>query len=436
MEDISNYKKFKLELENIKKSNIIKKKDKILLAFSGGPDSIFMYYILENIKKFFDLELSLVYINHNLRNDVYNDIRIVEKFSVEHNVKLYIENIDVKTYSKKNKKSIELSARELRYKKIKEVLNEINYNKIATGHNLDDNVETIIFRLIRGTSLEGLKGIPIKRENIIRPILNFEKSKILEFLDRNNIEYVKDYTNLENEYTRNYIRNKIFPLFKNINSNFKNKINNLIKEVNLDSLDENKKKFVNLMKKNGVNISREKINSIFNDLYDLDGKIRIEGSKKYSLGNGKVLIKEYENISIIQEKEFEKKYIKHLILKKNGKINWKNYEIGYFDSLKINFKTNINAKYYKLKINLEEILIRSRIDGDKIKLKNVGTRKVKKIFIDKKIPKWKRDDIPILLDDKKRILSLGNIEKSLFLEEINIENIKENDYILFIREEK
>ena len=166
------------KIKEIKNRNLINENDKILIAFSGGPDSMFLYYILKKIQKEYNLEISLIYINHNLRYDVENDIKIVTKFAKENNVKLYMKNIDVKKYAKENKKSIELAARELRYEIINKTLIEIEYNKIATGHNLDDNVETLIFRLIRGTSTKGLKGIPIKRGNIIRPILHFEKNEM------------------------------------------------------------------------------------------------------------------------------------------------------------------------------------------------------------------------------------------------------------------
>ena len=163
-------KKIEKKIKEIKDKNLINENDKILIAFSGGPDSMFLYYVLKTLQKEYKLEISLIYINHNLRDDVDNDIKIVTNFAKENGVKLYVKKIDVKKYTKDNKKSVELAARELRYEMINKTLMEIGYNKIATGHNLDDNVETLVFRLIRGTSIKGLKGIPIKRGNIIRPI--------------------------------------------------------------------------------------------------------------------------------------------------------------------------------------------------------------------------------------------------------------------------
>lgn len=429
------------KIKEIKNRNLINKNDKILIAFSGGPDSMFLYHILKKIQKEYNLEISLIYINHNLRYDVENDIKIVTKFAKENNVKLYIKNIDVKKYAKENKKSIELAARELRYEIINKTLIEIEYNKIATGHNLDDNVETLIFRLIRGTSTKGLKGIPIKRGNIIRPILYFEKNEIVKFLDEKNIEYVNDYTNLENDYTRNYIRNKIFPMFSNINLNFKVKINELIEELNYDKISENKIALIKMLENKKVKLTREKINNIYNSLYDTEDNLKKEGTKEFEIGEDYILRKEYDKIEILK-KEKKKINFENEIIKINTLKKWNSFEIGIFDdgaknliNIDEKLKNDIKMKFYKINLNeeIEEINIRSRNNGDRIKLKNIGYKKIKNILIDKKISKLERDTIPLILH-KKEILAIGNISISEYLEKINIEEIRENMIILCIKE--
>lgn len=429
------------KIKEIKNRNLINENDKILIAFSGGPDSMFLYYILKKIQKEYNLEISLIYINHNLRYDVENDIKIVTKFAKENNVKLYIKNIDVKKYAKENKKSIELAARELRYEIINKTLIEIEYNKIATGHNLDDNVETLIFRLIRGTSTKGLKGIPIKRGNIIRPILHFEKNEIVKFLDEKNIEYVNDYTNLENDYTRNYIRNKIFPMFSNINLNFKVKINELIEELNYDKISENKIALIKMLKNKKVKLTREKINNIYNSLYDTEDNLKKEGTKEFEIGEDYILRKEYDKIEILK-KEKKKINFENEIIKINTLKKWNSFEIGIFDdgakkliNIDEELKNNSKIKFYKINLNeeIEEINIRSRNNGDRIKLRKIGYKKIKNILIDKKISKLERDTIPLILH-KKEILAIGNISISEHLEKINIEEIRENMIILCIKE--
>lgn len=429
------------KIKEIKNRNLISENDKILIAFSGGPDSMFLYYILKTLQKEYNLKISLIYINHNLRDDVDNDIKIVTKFAKENGIKLYIKNIDVKKYAKENKKSIELAARELRYEIINKTLIEIEYNKIATGHNLDDNVETLIFRLIRGTSTKGLKGIPIKRGNIIRPILHFEKNEIIKFLNKKNIEYVNDYTNLENDYTRNYIRNKIFPMFSNINLNFKVKINELIEEMNYDKISENKIALIKMLENKKVKLSREKINNIYNSLYDTEDNLKKEGTKEFEIGEDYILRKEYDKIEILK-KEKKKINFENEIIKINTLKKWNSFEIGIFDdevknliNIHEKFKNDFKMKFYKININekIGEIDIRSRNNGDRIKLKNIGYKKIKKILIDKKISKLERDRIPLILH-KKEILAIGNISISEHLEKINIEEIRENMIILCIKE--
>ena len=429
------------KIKEIKNRNLINENDKILIAFSGGPDSMFLYYILKKIQKEYNLEISLIYINHNLRYDVENDMKIVTKFAKENGVKLYIKNIDVKKYAKENKKSIELAARELRYEIINKTLIEIEYNKIATGHNLDDNVETLIFRLIRGTSTKGLKGIPIKRGNIIRPILHFEKNEIVKFLDEKNIEYVNDYTNLENDYTRNYIRNKIFPMFSNINLNFKVKINELIEELNYDKISENKIALIKMLENKKVKLTREKINNIYNSLYDTEDNLKKEGTKEFEIGEDYILRKEYDKIEILK-KEKKKINFENEIIKINTLKKWNSFEIGIFDdgaknliNIDEELKNNSKMKFYKINLNeeIEEINIRSRNNGDRIKLRKIGYKKIKNILIDKKISKLERDTIPLILH-KKEILAIGNISISEHLEKINIEEIRENMIILCIKE--
>ena len=431
-------KKIEKKIKEIKDKNLINENDKILIAFSGGPDSMFLYYVLKTLQKEYKLEISLIYINHNLRDDVDNDIKIVTNFAKENGVKLYVKKIDVKKYAKDNKKSVELAARELRYEMINKTLMEIGYNKIATGHNLDDNVETLVFRLIRGTSIKGLKGIPIKRGDIIRPILHFEKMEIIKFLDEKKVEYVIDYTNFENDYTRNYIRNEIFPMFFNVNSNFKLKINELIEELNYNKTSKNKRLLIEKLEEKKVKLTREKINNIYNSLYDSEDELKKDGAKEFEIGENLVLRKKYDRIEIVSKKEKNEKE-KNETIKLNTQKKWNLFEIGIFNGenkiLLNEYKKSNKIKFYEIKLNkkVDEIKIRARIDGDRIKLKNVGYKKIKKILIDKKISKWERDEIPIILYEDE-ILSVGDISISEHLEKINIEKIEKNMIILCIKE--
>ena len=439
--------KMKKKAEELKKSGLIKKNEKILIAFSGGPDSVFLYNLLNFLKEEYFLEISLTYINHNLREDVKDDLKFVKNFSEENEVPLYVESVDVRKYATDNKKSIELSARELRYEAIEKVLQNINYDKIATGHNLDDNIETFIFRLLRGTSLKGLKGIPEKRENIIRPILQFEKKEILNCLQENKKNYIIDYTNNENDYTRNYIRNEIFPMFVNINPNFRNKINELIHEMNdRENSNDNilKEKFVQYLEKYDVELSRKKIDRIYETLYNKKGELNTEGSKEFYLGNGKILRKKYDKLEVIVEKKKEVDEEK-VMLKLNIPVKWYDYEIILTDNItgieKIG-KTeegNITLLRFAEEFDEHKIFVRKKLEGDTILLNNLGHRKIKKILIDEKIPKWERDKIPLLEMEYRKnntiisqILSVGDIKFSKYLKKEEVKDKSDNKKMLLI----
>ena len=446
--------KMKKKVEELKKSGLIKKNEKILIAFSGGPDSVFLYNLLFFLKEYYSIEISLIYVNHNLREDVENDLNFVEEFSKENNVPLYIESVDVRKYAAENKKSIELAARELRYEAIEKVLQNLNYNKIATGHNLDDNIETFIFRLLRGTSLKGLKGIPSERKNIIRPILQFEKKEILNYLQENKKSYIIDYTNSENDYTRNYIRNEIFPMFVNINPTFRNKVNGLIQEINnkeslktyISEEKNTKEKFVQYLEKYDVELSRKKIYQIFGTLNNENGNMNVNGSKEFYLGNGKILRKKYDKLEVIME---EKKEVdeERVEIKQNIPIKWYDYNIILTDNI-LNTKSmedfkEGNLTFLKFTEKYEDenykIFVRKRTEGDAILLNNLGHKKLKKILIDQKIPKWERDKIPVFeMEYKKnnrnisRILGIGDIKFSKYIKKEEVKNKSENNERLLI----
>ena len=445
------FKRFSKQLKNLKREEIIKKNDKILIAFSGGPDSVFLFYLLNYLKSEYNLEIALMYVNHNLRTDVDNDLNFVKDFSKKNDVKLYIESVDVNSHSKKMKKSIELAARELRYEALEKVFQKEGFTKIATGHNLDDNVETFIFRLLRGTSIRGLKGIPRVRENIIRPILQFEKKNIVNFLEELNQKFIIDYTNDEIDYTRNFIRNEVFPKFIQINPRFKDKINNLILEIN-DRDEKNievnmsKDKFVRYLENKGVKeISREKIDKIYENIFNENGLIDSKGSKEFYLGNGKILQKKYGQLKVV-EKEEKKDYNIEVIIKKNQSVEWYNYKIILYENFEIfekNFfkKNNQEYNYYEIESDLEigKLVVRSRKAGDTILGKNSEHQKIKKILIDEKIPKWERDKIPIIENindvedgDKREILLVSNIKCSKFLKKVEFNMLGKEKRILII----
>ncbi len=193
----------------------------MLVAFSGGADSLCLLHFLNENKNLFKIKISAAYVEHNLRGaESKADGDFCERFCKEKGIEFYKENIDVKSFAKKEKISTEEAARTLRYGKLTSLAEKIGANLIATGHNANDNAETVLLNVIKGKSVSSIAGIPYKRGKIIRPLLNLTREEILIYLKEYNLSYRTDSTNLENDYQRNYLRNEIIPLIKSgINQN-------------------------------------------------------------------------------------------------------------------------------------------------------------------------------------------------------------------------
>lgn len=367
-------------LSFIKENDLINKGDKILIAFSGGPDSVFLFEKLLSIKDEYNLEIHLAYVNHNIRDDVYKDIEFVKFIANKYNTNYSILDIKMDKFS-------EGVARDLRYKVLEEERLRIGFNKIATGHNKTDNAETIIFRIIRGTHLEGLNGIKLKRGNIIRPILYIKKEDVLKQVSN---DYIIDKTNLENDYSRNKIRNLVFPIFEDINTSF---IDNIVKLSRINENDEIRDMIIEKLKKYNIKISSRKIDDIYKIYFS-------NGSKIIDLGNEYVAYKSYDKFSIIKKDEINNLDYEY-VLKYGEEIKIENYYIGYTKlnllEKKSNYEYNIYSSEYLKKDTIFKV--RNRKNGDKL-----GDKKIKKIFIDNKIDKLERNRIPIVLVEDKIIM--------------------------------
>ncbi len=413
------YKKF---IEFIETEKLIQKNDKILIAFSGGPDSVALGRMLMEIEKEYNLKLGLCHINHNLRGkESDEDEEFCREFSKKYNLDFFSLKADVLSYAKEKKVGLEEAGREIRYEFLKKIAGDNGYNKISLAHNLDDNVETFLFRLMRGTGLEGLKGIPVKRENMIRPLLFMKKMDILSYLEGIKQDFRIDSSNNENIYTRNKIRLELIPYIeKEFNPRFKDNINSLIESVNdikqndliFSNLEEffkyskeNQKSILyKMLKEKKLEVSRGKIEEILK-------VIEKDGYKEMSLGNNFILKKTYNFLEIIENKIEKKNKEKEKIeLDIPSKIEYNGYniEIKLVEKIEKD-KNNFYFDYEKIKF---PIFVRTKEEGNKFLSKGMSNpKKIKKFFIDEKIDKDFRDRLPIILADND-ILLVGNLRKS------------------------
>ena len=218
----------------VEKNNLIEKGDKILLALSGGIDSMVLAKLLilysqrtsSTVNSQSQCHLSFAHCNFHLRGDDSNrDEKFVTEFAKENKIPIYIQHFDTESYAKENSLSIEMAARELRYSWFEELKDINNFTKVALAHHGDDQIETFLINMLRGSGIKGLKGMKPQNDFYIRPLLFSNRSQIEAFAKENNIQWVEDYTNNETIYLRNKIRHQIIPLFDEIKENARNSMN-------------------------------------------------------------------------------------------------------------------------------------------------------------------------------------------------------------------
>ena len=439
---------FEKVLSTINKHELIQKGDKIVVGLSGGPDSVCLLHILSRLKEELDLEIYAAHLNHQIRGiEAQKDAFYISKLCEEMGITFFIKSINVPEYCEKNGVSIEEGARKLRYEMFYEIKNNTRANKIAIGHNLNDQAETILMRMMRGTGLQGLKGIEYIRDGvIIRPILDIERNDIEEYCKKNKLNPRIDKTNLESIYTRNKIRLELIPYMKdNFNSNIIESIvrmgNSLrsdndyiesealikfkeVSNIKSDSVELNLKPYINLHNSMKVRILRNSIKHILGDtnLIDqrhIDDIIELEDESKIdkviNLPRG-IYVYRKKNSIILTNKEIVIEEIEFCYnIPSNGFIKVK--EIGTIIETQVvsidkykRSKSDKSCKWFDFNKIKGGIVVRNRRSGDKIKLSG-GSKKIKDLFIDIKIPKEDRCKVPVIADDQG-ILSVGNFRNS------------------------
>jgi tRNA(Ile)-lysidine synthase len=216
LEMLNEFKKF------ITGNKLIEPGDRILLAVSGGIDSMVMTHLFQ--KTGFDI--GIAHCNFKLRaGESDKDEELVRQYSIKHKVPFFISRFNTKTYSKNKGISVQMAARELRYEWFEKIRRENRYDKIAVAHNLNDNIETVIINLIRGTGIKGLTGMKSVSNRIIRPLLFATRENITMYCNKHKIVYREDKSNADTKYLRNKIRHKIIPVLKEMNPSIESTLN-------------------------------------------------------------------------------------------------------------------------------------------------------------------------------------------------------------------
>ena len=427
--------------EYVIENKLIKAKDKILVALSGGPDSVCLLHILYKLKGVLDIEIGAIHINHLLRGEESEgDERYIKDLCDKLGIKYYVKRIDIEYIANSTGVSLEVAGRNERYKAFEEIRNEYNYNKVAVAHNANDQAETVLMRMMRGTGLEGLTGIKAKRKDgIIRPILCLNRYEIEKYCEDNELKPRIDASNYERVYSRNKVRLDILPYMKeNFNKDIIETLNRMVLLLQKDNefIEEYSKKCYDIYcsKKNDAIIIRKEIfkdeleaintrvvkmafkkvsksdqNFEMKHIYKIIELSNGETGKQISLTNNIVCENIYGDV-LLSLKDNNKKTCKDKFISINKEkisdnIEFENYIVKFnvIDSQKkIEFSKDDLIKFFDYDKIKKEIIIRNRRDGDKIiPLGMNGSKKIKDIFIDLKIPREERGNIPIVCFDDK-----------------------------------
>lgn len=440
----------------IETNRLIEKGERVLVAFSGGPDSVFALHFLKKFQQKYSIELSAVHFNHGLRGkEADEDQKFASEFCSNLGVTFYSSKLNVKKLAKEKKLSIEEAARKLRYQYLEKLNKQNSFDKIVTAHNLTDNTETVLMNLLSGTSASGLSGIPSQRGNIIRPILCVTKQEILSYLEKNRISFRIDSSNLSDDFKRNFIRNRILPLLRG-------KINPLLDEAVFRSTSNLKSQLIHLekgmnyflhefsdLKENGFFI-RLKIIDVFGEIPGEFLKLFLERNFAYEFKHD-----DYEKINALAKNQNGKKINlsggigvykeSGILLFQKEKENFAGQaEINVGGRVKIGGRTfgidvadteeNLSGKKAYELISAdgldENFLLRTWKHGDIFKpLGFKGAKKVSDFLTDAKIPASVKKE-QIVLVNRNKIVWVAGLRIS---DEVKITNKTKRVYKLWMK---
>ena len=411
-------------------NNNISDNTSVVVACSGGPDSMCLLNLVNKLKTTKNITVICAHVNHKLRIESEKEAELVKKYCQENNI--IFELLEITDYL--NGSFSEEDARKRRYEFFKQIVTKYKAKYLLTAHHGDDLIETVLMRMTRGSNLSGYAGIKQISTNenyqILRPLLTTTKEEIIKYNKENNIPYAVDISNDNLKYTRNRYRHTILPFLKKEDKNIHLKYLKFSKE--LDAYDNFVSEYIKnkkLIVDNSVDINKINLESTFikkktielivkeiqkKDYFDISDNQMLEilklinkNNKSIDLNNGYKGINEYGFLKIIKPENVNFTEIvvdKDIITK---------YFTFYYNSPDGDDSNNC---IYLLSTDIKlPLKLRSKREGDKMTIKNLnGSKKVSDIFTNSKLPKEKRKDYPILVDAKDTIIWIPGLKKSQF----------------------
>ncbi len=415
--------------ETIRANGLIEEGDTIIVGASGGPDSQFLIYALMELRKEMDFTIILAHLNHLHRKEANFDESLVEETAEKFALSFRKKAASMDAYAKKYGISSEDAGRRLRYEFFREIQKEYPKSKIAIAHNLDDQAETVLMRIIRGTGVEGLRAMDYRNGDIIRPILDIKKAMILDYLNSEQIPYAIDKTNFTTDYTRNKLRLDIIPKIEKINPNFKESlvklseiatdeisisdsyIKNIYEDIiiqrKIDSISFDKEGFESKDRAIQARLIRCAIGEIKKEIRDISKENIDNFLSLVDLANGKSIIKDdlvflksYKFYKMSLRKEDSQKKTGELTINIGEELSFGGKRIKISSVSDFQKKHGKNIEYFDMDKLTFPLSVRFRKNGDKFKPIGLGHRKkIKDFFIDMKVDKEKREKIPLILSE-------------------------------------
>lgn len=407
-------------LSVIKKYDMLPHGGRVVVGLSGGADSVSLLHVLNELRDELNITLTAVHVNHGIRGEeAYRDEQFCKTLCESLGIELRSFHFDIPALSKQRKLSEEECGRNVRYEVFRSVAGE--GGTIATAHNLNDNAETVLLNITRGTGNKGICGIPPKRGNIIRPLIETDRKQIEQYISDNNLTYVTDSTNLNSDYSRNKIRNRVLPVLEEINPSVLSSFQRLISSANEDEAflsEKVKEAYIvcckdnrldeNLLLSYPVNIRKRVIAAYLSDNTGSDASsvninniLNIVGNKKSVTTLGGLKLRSRGGFIETVTEEPEGEWSVGFPLQ-GGEAE---LPVGN-KRIKVTVKKDLQKLNKELLDNLIDCdkicntaVLRSRREGDRFNLRKRNvTKSLKKLFNEEKIPPEKRNSLAVLSD--------------------------------------
>jgi tRNA(Ile)-lysidine synthase len=413
--------------------------ERVLVGLSGGPDSVCLLHILKELRPSLRLALIALYVDHGLRpEETAKEIEFCKGICQSLEVEFYVKYVDTREYAEEHSLSIQEAARVLRYWMFEQTALETEADRIATGHNADDQAETVVMRLIRGSGMKGLGAIPPVRGKVIRPLIEVQRQEIQQYLQNKGIKWLTDSSNLSDKYLRNRIRKELMPVLKRFNPKIietlcrtatllreedeyiEARVNNALMKLISRKSDKKVELFLAPLENMERVILRRALRRVIDETKGLRsiGFEHIEeiidmiqnsssGARLY-LPRGIRTIKGYSTLIITAEKP---RKLGEYVLQVPGETVLKEVGLVLITSISEKVERYGDGKteaVFDLDTLSFPLKIRARREGDFFYPLGFGKRKkLQDFFVDEKVPKEERDTVPILTSEDKIVWVVG-----------------------------